>query len=461
MLRKRRGVAMIIAMVFIVIFSAISIGFLSLSSANTQLADNHRTANSALNSAFSGLELMQYWCSRPDVKIPGLTPTSQRYAEFISDLQGVLDDAGVPYQYDAGVLTIGSSDNPVMLDPATGCGFYAQAVSGGVNGIDIQIIGQAKQLMRKINIQFTYGTRPHSVFDFGVATKEPLYLKGGTLTNAKVKTDSDVYIAYFGIEKALQLATNKSEIAGVAKIEDPTANITALDIKGKIGGFSGQEALDNTIDIGVAPTEFPYPDAAHFKQYATGGDYVGGSTLINNVIPAGTGTESKPYKFTGNTTINGVLYIEAPNVIEFGGNVTVNGMIVAEGDWTDNSGTNHLSFTGSLDSFALPADTQYDVMRQEKNTFLMAPGFALSFQGSFSTLNGAIAGNGIEFSGNAGGTVDGSIIDYSCGTLTKPYMTVEGSSDIIFNRSGITEIPAGFIQEIVIHYNPDSYSESI
>lgn len=84
----------------------------------------------------------------------------------------------------------------------------------------------------------------------------------------------------------------------------------------------------------------------------------------------------------------------------------------------------------------------------------MAPGFHVSFGGSFDALSGAIAANGIEFYGNAGGTINGSIINYS-----DEEMTLKGNSDLYFNRSGLTEAPAGFVPEIILQYNPDSYSE--
>jgi hypothetical protein len=58
--KKHRGIALILAMVFIVIFSAISIGFLSLSSANTQISVNHRDSNKALDAALSGLDCAMY-----------------------------------------------------------------------------------------------------------------------------------------------------------------------------------------------------------------------------------------------------------------------------------------------------------------------------------------------------------------------------------------------------------------
>ena len=84
----------------------------------------------------------------------------------------------------------------------------------------------------------------------------------------------------------------------------------------------------------------------------------------------------------------------------------------------------------------------------------MAPGFHLSFGGSFNTLNGAIAGNGIEFFGNAGGTIEGSVINYS-----DEDMTLSGNSDLLFNRSGTVEIPAGFVPEIILEYDLTSYTE--
>ena len=84
----------------------------------------------------------------------------------------------------------------------------------------------------------------------------------------------------------------------------------------------------------------------------------------------------------------------------------------------------------------------------------MAPGFHVAFGGSFSSLSGAIAGNGIEFFGNAGGTINGSIINYS-----NESVTLSGNSDLSFNRSGIEDVPVGFVSEIVLHYDPESYSE--
>ena len=428
--KKQKGIALLVAMLFVMVFSALSIGMFTMSVNAVQTSDNHHKANEAFNAALSGLETVRYCMN--DIIIP---PDKKSETERFAYLTDHLD-----------VELLGSENDPILLGNEST--FYATLSMNGTSGISVHIMGQSGQISRTIGAGFTYGTRDDSVFDFGVATKGPLLLDGGTLTSS-VKSGSDVYIESLNDPDALGVLKNKSEISGIVKIVNANATIGVEDIKGMVGGLTGQDAIDQTIEVGVIPTEFPYPDAHHFEQYATGGDYTSGDTLTNMRITAGT-----DLKFVGNTTINGILYIEAPNNVEFGGNVTINGMIICEGDWEDNSATNSLAFTGSVDSHELPADSQYDAMRDETGTFVMAPGFDLSFTGSFGTVNGVISGNGISFSGNAGGTVNGSVINYS-----DEKMTVVGSSDIIFNRTGITEIPAGFVQETVIHYDPTTYDE--
>jgi hypothetical protein len=175
-------------------------------------------------------------------------------------------------------------------------------------------------------------------------------------------------------------------------------------------------------------------------------------TLENVRIPAGVNPT-----FSGNVTIRGIVFIEQPNVVTFTGNTTITGIIAGDGDLADNSGTNQVNIIGSVVSNPvtdLPAESQFAQLRDETGTFMVTPGFSVSFGGNFDTLNGTIAANGVEFFGNAGGTIEGSVINYS-----NTPMTLTGNSDLIFNRSGITETPAGFTPELRLEYDPASYSE--
>ena len=110
---------------------------------------------------------------------------------------------------------------------------------------------------------------------------------------------------------------------------------------------------------------------------------------------------------------------------------------------------------GTVDSASVSElPEEYGDLREETGTFLMAPGFSTSFGGDFETINGAIAANGITFYGNAGGTIEGSVINYS-----DTPMELSGNNDLFFNRFADTEIPVGFEPDIVLRYNPATYSE--
>lgn len=59
----KRGFAMIMAMIFLVVFASLSVAMLSASSSNVQLADNHKKINSAFTAANSGIEIAKYLAS--------------------------------------------------------------------------------------------------------------------------------------------------------------------------------------------------------------------------------------------------------------------------------------------------------------------------------------------------------------------------------------------------------------
>ena len=137
----------------------------------------------------------------------------------------------------------------------------------------------------------------------------------------------------------------------------------------------------------------------------------------------------------------------------------VTAIVVTNGDPTDNSGTNRLTFIGNVTGHPiteLPQESQFAGLHDQMGTFIVAPGFRVGFGGSFSTLSGAIAANGIQMWGNAGGTINGSIINYS-----DVLMSLQGNTDLYFNRSGLDEVPAGFEPQLILQYDPTSYTEVV
>ena len=451
---KRRGAVLIISMIFIVMFSALAISMATMSGSNLQIAENQHQADGARACAESGLEIMRFWLNR--VSIPDTAQTSQRLSQIAQALQNELTANGIA-NVTAGNVNSAVTIATVTLSSAKGQSFSAAITSIDAQTLQLDVTGRCGQATRTIRANFRLAQRGHTVFDFGVATKGPLSLSGNVqLDDINLSVGASVYIESQNANLALSISGN-SQIAEDVFIVNPIANVDLQGGKAGIGGQTGQAAIDNHVAFGAPPVDFPAPDTQHFEQYTSNiidsNTDTSESTTYENVrILAGTNPN-----FSGNITLRGVLFIESPNVVTFTGNTTITGMIVADGDVEDDSGTSQLNFHGNVVSqpvTSLPDETQFQQIRNETGTFVIAPGFRLSFTGNFTTLNGAIAGNGIEFSGNAGGTISGSIINYS-----DQVMTVSGNSDLYFNRSGVTQSPAGFVPQLILEYTPSSYSE--
>jgi hypothetical protein len=433
----------------------------ALSGTNVQIADNLCNANRARASAESGLEIVRFWLS--NVAISGTTPIENQFDKIANSLQIYLaanNPNVTPYRqtvplpngpyYASLVLHIPS----VALDSDNGHTFSAQIAQIDPETLRLTVTGAFGSFTKTISVNYVFGQRANTVFNYGVATKGPLTAKGNvTIAGVNIAVEANAYIESLNNFVALTMIGN-SQIAGDVKIVNP---LTTADIGTSAGvaGDTGADAMKH-IEIGVPAVEFPEMMPAVFYSYATNVltpsiNLKKAVTLTNIRIPAGMNP-----KFNS-ATLNGVIFIESPNVVEFTGGVDITGVIVTNGSPTDDSGTNQLIFRGHASNHSvalLPQEAQFAGLRSQTGTFIIAPGFSVSFGGTFDTIGGAIAANGVEFFGNAGGTIRGSVINYA----DKPMM-LWGNTSIMFNRSGITEAPAGFVPEIILEYDPDSYSE--
>ncbi|MBN2591798.1 MAG: pilus assembly PilX N-terminal domain-containing protein [Sedimentisphaerales bacterium] len=453
---RSRGSVLIISMIIMLVCSALAVSMASMSGSNIQLADNQCKANRARACAESGFDVIRYWMNR--VAISGTTTEEQRFSAIAASLQSELSGdsiSNIYTSYEGSTITIPS----VVLDSDTGDSFSSVITLLDVDTLQIDVTGTCGSISRTIRGTYDFSTRGTYAFDFGVATKGPLSLSGNIdIEGVNLAVEASVYIESENSNLALSIIGN-SQIAGDVSIVNPIASVDLQGGQAGIGGETGQDAIDNHVDFGVPPTEFPEPVPSQFESYAV------------NIVDSNTNTSidwtfenirilanTNPV-FSGHATLTGVVYIETPNVVAFTGGADVTGIIVGDGDINDNSGTNKIIFQGNVSSHPiseLSDEPQFDGLQEETGTFAMAPGFHVSFGGSFDALCGAIAGNGVEFFGNAGGIINGSVINYS----GEP-MTLSGNSDLFFNRSGTTESPAGFVPEIILKYNSSSYSEVI
>jgi hypothetical protein len=196
----RKGIALILAMVFIVIFSAISIGFLSLSSANTQVSANHRDSGKALNAALSGLECAKYIIHKASQnagittsvnKLSAEQAEIQWYEPLWSELCAQLTDGSyggtisgsatsiVDGQYQISVSNISYADNCqfsiVFTRPQNDPNIFFNITGSGANGA----------IERKI--QMAAKIAPDSaILNYGLASRGRIWMTGDTTIHGSI-----------------------------------------------------------------------------------------------------------------------------------------------------------------------------------------------------------------------------------------------------------------------------------
>lgn len=443
-----KGSALVICVIFVAVFAALAVGLATISGANLQIADHQQEVNRAFANAESGLDVLKYWLNR--VRIPSSTPTSQYLSATVSAIQNDLQDTGVSNL----VVTNDGAIPPVTLSGAVGQTFSGQisADAGHPGLLQLRISGTSGNAARTIQVQFSIEPYRFPIFNYGIATKGALrFPQNPTLTGAASNWEADIYIESAGDITALQVGGN-TNFDGDIDIANPLA---AVDFQGdvQIAGDTGQAAIDNHVEVGADPVDFPLPETTRFASYATGGAIdpnstsVSGVTLVNAVI----GADMDP-TFTGNVTIQGILYVEQPNVVTFTKNVQLQGLIVADGD-AHNPGTNAINFQGNFSSGPYPPDSQFDPLRSEQGSSIVAPGFGVSFTGNFASVNGVMAASSMYFSANASALVKGTMISYSADPTW-----VQGNIALNFDRADAVEIPAGFDLLRVLTYDRTSYA---
>jgi hypothetical protein len=457
--QRRKGFALVVAMIFVCVFGTLLVCYSSMANLNAQISHNARKVNCALGSAQSGLDVMRLLFENITVSSaiePGdrLNAVDVRLQENLAaaGMSYIIDDE--KYNYDGSTITI----QDVILDSQSNQIFSVEIQQIDDDTVQVDVIGCRDQITRTIRTNFEYVSSRSPVFDYGVASRGPLALSGNAkLRGLNFDAEANVYIESTDNDLALTMGGN-SQIDGEVSIGNPDAYVD-LSGNSEIAGESGQEAIDNHVYIGIDAPEFPLPDISPFGQYVQNlvdqDTITSGNLTFQNIrIIAGTNPS-----FSGNISFNGIIFIESPNIISFSGNIDITGLIVTDGDADFPYSMDSLGFTGNLHTYDcsyLPEGEDFDGLRNLTGSFLLAPGFSITFSGNFHTIGGVIAGNGITFSGNAGGTINGSVINYS-----QDVMSLSGNPTLYFSLPEIEESPAGFSEDKKLQFNPASYTEIV
>ena len=437
---RRRGLASVLAMLYLILISTLAIGFFVATTLSAQIAKNERGLSRAQAAADGGMQFVRYQLGA--VTIAPTVSTDQYLTTVAQQLNtligGTANMNGNAVTVTNGAIYIPSQNGWTWVDKSVGTQFRATIVQSGANLV-VSCVGSGSGISvgRTIQVQFQKAPKAGAILNYGVASKGSVTTGGASyIQGATDPTKGSVLSA--DTSNPTPIIIGGKAVSGDLSVVNPSATISVAS-GSSVGGTSDPVQILTHEHKGVPAPTFPWIDTSAFAKYATNTYVAGSTTYTNIVIPPNTNPS-----FAGGTVINGVMLIEPPNVVRFKGNATINGVIVEDTSspnyGTFNSTSNQVNFGGSVASTPVSSldPSVYGGLTKLTGSFMLVPDFAVSLTGNFGTVGGSIAAGQVSMTGNATGTVIGSVI----GMQDVP-MTVNGSADIIISSTGTSNYPTG------------------
>ena len=427
----RRGITSVLAMLYMIIFSALALGFYATIHVSSQVTSNDRRAAEAQAAADSGLQFVRYHLNK--ITIPSTVKYDAVFEELYMSLAGNIEgstnlgvrilgyDPGRPSAVPAVPPRISIPDGAnEFVDIGNGMAFRATLTKAGKKLL-VKVIGRSGTTTsgaRAFEITFKNVERNNSVFGYGIASPGQVVIDSTGIIQGTPTAQANILSTYQGANPITIGTGNATNPGGtVGTLTTITGYDPVLRAGVSVGGTTNQAVIRSTHVRKLAPAaapEWPVADTSELKRYATQ-PYVPGNTVYENIlirantVPAPT--------FSNGMTVRGLVFIEQPNVVNFNGNVTVQALVVTEDRGVGNvtTPTNHVQFAGNGGAklpleglFAL--DAKYEFLREYVGSFIIAPGFAVTMTGNFGSITGNIAADKVTITGNADASVAGSVV---------------------------------------------------
>jgi hypothetical protein len=438
-INRSRGVASVLALLLLAVFMAVSVSLFALAGTSVAQADNTRDVLDARLVAESGLAFMTNRMNHSGV------PSYLRGTAMLNSLASKLSVAITSSNRGGAAITYdGTTIRIPAISMGAGRSFTATVTSPSYEVVRVTVTGIVDDGGRNITrtISLDYAPTGNPAFGYGLASEGPISMGMNTeFTGTVSNFDGSMYSAAQG---------------------------TAISIgSGYISGDVCTSATGATVSLGkadaggnvyrVPPIAMPGINRTPYGNLTTSVVTTAGLTLSGTFKNLRVKANTNPS--FGSSTIMGVLYIEAPNHIEFKNNANITGVIVAD---DPPAGTpdanafisfwNNVTFHGVQD---LPATSEFTEVRKLQGSCVLAPGFTMEFKNNMGGSDGVIALKKLDAKNNLTSVIYGSILIYGTGGLS-----FVNNTDMTIDRSGQTSVPAGFSAPAVpFAAQPSTYSE--
>jgi hypothetical protein len=450
LVRARRGIVCVLAMIFLVLFVVLAVGFYAATALSAQISANERAVAASQIAAESGMEFMRYQMGLLD--IPATKPASQVFEEVAVQLRSRLKNTGTRgVAYDGRTIAIPDDPGGYIQLNANGWGFRATLTEAGAGLIKIKVTGSPgaapSKLGRAIELEYVMASRPTTTFNYGVASKGKIQVKSSASTKITGAPAAAASVMSGSVDTP-SLVTGGGAIDGDLAVLSSKSQVSLGG--GSVGGATTSvDILADHVSVLAAPPEFPWVDTTAFKSFATN-TYSGASYQKNIRVPANTNP-----KFNAGDVIEGILYIESPNNVTFEGHATINGLIVFEN--TNGVAENVMEFRGNVSPSKIPDTPEFAALRTiSKGLAIAAPTAAVTMSGS---VDGDLAGTVIAGSIVLDGSADLTLRQGSLIALGTDPMRVEGKTVKFVGNASDNPPYKGIRLRSWFKPNPGSYRE--
>jgi hypothetical protein len=446
----------VLAMLYLVLFGTLAIGFYAATNTQTQIVNNDERAARAQLAAESGMDFMRYQLGRVYIP-PEPLPPDQVIVELHGDLTELMGETtnlgGQDITLTGNTIHIPANGGSIALD-SEGRSHFRATITDWAGEIVVKVEGLdgATSANRAITMDFTRVEHTTTTFDYAIASKGQIVIKKGEVTSvAGVDPAIATMMSAQPGPDAIVVQQNGTLGGDISILEGAGVQISN---GASVGGSTSPAVILSDHVHEVDPPVWPEFDTSVYLPYATT-TYTNGAPLVNIRIPANTNK-----KFTGNTTIQGIVYIESPNQIEFQGNVNLQGFIVFENEGDDSQ--NSLLFSGNVTQSPVPNSPQSDPLRATSGVAILAPTAAVKMTGSASSgdsyLRGSLITSTFNYAGAANFQVDRGTIMAMKEEPNAVY--IESSKSLKFTATGKGNAPTiGVTYSTFFAPDPTSYQE--
>jgi len=258
----RRGAVLVLAMIFLTIFSALAVALATVSGANIQVASNQHRVNTALHAAQSGLECAKYLVrtvtglAQTNTNTVSTLQANQTWDRLCDYVQATRPDGKVVPSEQSFTDAFGSGEE--LVTAALNCGvanaqftirFYRYDTAPRT--IKVQVTGTDGVAIRRLAMDMAI-TKDREILDFALAGRGRMWLTGDTTVHGNLfSTWNRTGISPFNTTSDTRVEGTINTVRTLAQIQNDTFDLETLN------------GDDQPVDAGGNPLGTNYEDRYH------------------------------------------------------------------------------------------------------------------------------------------------------------------------------------------------------